>query len=125
MLLDDLKALDPTIFEHLVYDLLVLSGLRNATWRTPGADGGRDIEGTAIHADLSASVTHQKWYVECKRYEASVDWPTIYGEIAYADNHGADFLLICTTSSLSPRCKEEIQRRDALRQRLQVRYWDV
>lgn len=124
MLLDDLKSIHPTKFEHLVFDLLILSGLRNATWRTPGADAGRDIEGTALAVDLSGSLSSQRWYVECKRYEDTLDWPAVYGKIAYADNHGADYLLVCTTAALSPRCKEELHRRELTRPRLQVRYWD-
>lgn len=44
-LLDGMKTLSPTAFEHLIFDLMILTGLRNVVWRSPGADGGRDIEG--------------------------------------------------------------------------------
>jgi hypothetical protein len=44
-LLKSLHDLSPRQFENVVYDLVSAAGLRNAVWRTPGADGGRDIEG--------------------------------------------------------------------------------
>jgi hypothetical protein len=40
-----LKKLAPEEFENLAYDLLFLSGVQNLQWRTPSADGGRDLEG--------------------------------------------------------------------------------
>ncbi len=123
-ILNRIKRLSPTDFENLVYDLAVLRGLRNATWRTPGADGGRDIEGTATAVDLAGRVTVEKWYVECKRYKASVDWPTVREKIAYAENHRADYLLLCTTASLSPQCKDELAVRESRGERPRVRFWD-
>jgi hypothetical protein len=36
-------TLTPTEFENLVFDLLISRGMVNVAWRTPGADGGRDI----------------------------------------------------------------------------------
>lgn len=123
-LLSSLKALAPRDFEHLTYDLLVLSGLRNAVWRTPGADAGRDIEGDYVAIDLSESSALQHWYVECKRYSRTLDWPAVFGKIAYASNHGADFLLVVTTGLLSPQCRSELSTRDMRRERPSVRVWD-
>src|SRR6185503_13599865 len=96
-LIAQLRALTPTEFENLSYDLLVLSGLRNATWRTPGPDAGRDIEGEYLTVDLSETLSLERWYVECKHYTSAIDWPTIFAKIAYAQNHRADFLLLVTT----------------------------
>jgi hypothetical protein len=67
-----LEALKPTAFENLSFDLVTAAGLQNAVWRTPGADGGRDIEATMPVMDISGEVTHQKWYIECKRYKHSL-----------------------------------------------------
>ncbi|WP_306589573.1 restriction endonuclease [Geothrix sp. 21YS21S-4] len=124
MVRSKLLKLTPTEFENLIYDLMILNGLQNAVWRTPGADGGRDIEGQALSIDLSGNIEMQKWYVECKRYSKSIDWPTVYGKIAYADNHGADYLLLCTTTSYSPNCKTEISNWNRARRRPIVRVWD-
>ena len=115
----------PTSFENLIYDLASSAGLRNAVWRTPGSDEGRDIEGEITTIDFSGYYAITKWYIECKRYSTSVDWPTVWQKIAYADSHGADYLLIVTTAHLSPQCKTEISRWHADRRRPAIRVWDA
>ena len=122
-MIENLKTLSPSAFENLVYDLVVSLGLENTVWRTPGRDGGRDIEGSFAVHDLSGYLQTQKWYVECKRYNSAVDWPTVYEKIAYAESHQADFLLIATTSSLSPQAVDEVNRWNASRH-LRVRFWN-
>ena len=124
-LLKALHDMTPTAFENVVYDLVSSAGLRNAVWRTPGADSGRDIEGDYPIVDFSGFHTIVRWYVECKRYEKAVDWPTVWEKIAYAENHSADCLLIVTTAPLSPQCKTEISKRNAERRRPQLRFWDA
>src|SRR5258706_15282013 len=104
---DQLGSLHERDFENLVFDLAIAAGLRNATWRTPGSDEGRDIEGELTTVDFSGHTSVQKWYIECKRYSSSVDWPTVWEKIAYADAHAADYLLVVTTSHLSPQCKNQ------------------
>lgn len=124
-LLDQLRKVTPTTFEHITYDVLVSAGLRNAVWRTPGADGGRDIEGDFPATDLSGALHLQRWYIECKRHAATLDWPTVYGKIAYAANQDADFLLLVTTAHLSPQCKSEISAHEASRRTPRIRAWDA
>jgi hypothetical protein len=123
-ILTKLKRLDATVFENLVYDLLTRRGLSNAMWRTPGADGGRDIEGQFVVMDLSGTLRIERWYVECKRYSASIDWPTLSQKLAYAENHHADYLLLCTTATLSNPCRNEIALRDRRGMRPYVRAWE-
>ncbi|HDZ9489188.1 TPA: restriction endonuclease, partial [Vibrio cholerae] len=86
----DLLSLSPEQFESMTFDIVTALGLRNAVWRTPGSDVGRDIEGNYYISDLSGLYQKQKWYVECKRYAKSVDWPTVWNKIAYAETHSAD-----------------------------------
>lgn len=119
-----LRRLTPTNFENLVYDLLIKRGLENVRWRTPGADGGRDIEGTYSVVDFSGTATVETWYVECKRYSASIGWPLLYEKITYAANHGVDFLLLCTTAVTSPKCKDEIAKWNDARRVPLVRVWE-
>lgn len=117
----ELSALE---FEHLTYDLLTLKGLRNVSWRTPGTDGGRDLQGEHLRSDLSGEIQLERWYIECKRYSRSVDWPTLHAKISYAYNAEVDFFLLCTTSTLSSPCKDEVQR---WRQRFatpRIRAWE-
>lgn len=123
-IIDKIKSLSPTDFENLTYDLVTTRSLRNCQWRTPGADGGRDIEGDFFAADFSGAIRMERWYVECKRYAQAIDWPTVFEKIAYAENHQADYLLICTTSWPSPDCRNEISARNQRHHGLQVRVWD-
>jgi hypothetical protein len=121
--MEPLSTLTPTQFENLVYDLLQASGMNSLVWRTPGADGGRDIEGTFPAVDFSGSRQLQKWYVECKLYSSSLDWPTVWKKISYAESRGADFLLIVTNSNPSPQCESEITNWNAQNARVVVRAW--
>jgi hypothetical protein len=123
-LINSLKEISPTEFENLSFDLLLLCGLKNVTWRTPGPDAGRDIQGQSMAMDFSGHINIEEWYVECKRYKNSIDWPTVFKKLAYAENHEANYLLFITTASLSPRCKEEIQKRELRKVRPRIRFWD-
>ena len=98
-------------------------GMQPLVWRTPGADGGRDIEGFLTTLDASGYVTNEKWYIECKRYAASIDWPTVRGKLAYAENHKADFLLLVTNSNPSPQCETEVSIWNANYHPLKIRVW--
>ncbi|MPS94032.1 restriction endonuclease [Comamonas sp.] len=118
-------ALTPTEFENLTYDLLTARGLANATWRTPGADGGRDIEGTWSHIDMSGEQTAQVWYVDCKHYSTSVNWPTVFEKLSYAVSNSADYLLIVCTPSLSPACRNEVTKWNEQGKRPLIRAWEA
>ena len=107
-LLVNISKLSSTQFENLIYDCIRSMGVRNLVWRTPGSDGGRDIEGQVIITDLVGVDKAEKWYVECKRYKQSIDWPTIWKKVAYADSQCADVFLLATNSNPSPACENEI-----------------
>lgn len=117
-----LKRLEPQEFENLAYDILFLSGVQNLRWRTPGADGGRDLEGNLPVVDFSGETVRQRWYIECKRYAQSLNWPTVYEKLTIAINHTADYLLFITTSNFSPQCRDEVQRHNEKRN-VQIRIW--
>lgn len=118
-----ISNLTPAQFENLTYDALQALGLKNLVWRTPGADGGRDIEGEWKIVDPTGHETFQKWYIECKRYQASIDWPTVWKKLAHADVQGADIFLLSTNSNPSPDCETEIRQWNADRRRPAVRVW--
>lgn len=118
-----LAQLTPTQFENLVFDLISAMGLRNVAWRTPGADGGRDIEAEKIEPDFAGVYVTEKWFIECKRYTGSVDWPTIYKKIAYADSQHADYLLMCTPSKYTPAAITQAENWNTSRRTLKVRLW--
>ena len=118
-----ISDLTPTEFENLTYDLLQFVGLRNLVWRTPGADGGRDIEGVEVRNDLSGNVSVVRWYVECKQYTNSIDWPTIWKKIAYAESNEASFLLLVTSNNPTPTAETEITKWNLRRDAVQIRVW--
>lgn len=122
-ILDAISALSPTEFENLTYDCLRAGGMANLVWRTPGSDGGRDIEGIAYFNDISGHSTSQKWYIECKRYANSIDWPTVWKKVSYADVHEADYLLVSTNSNPSPACETQITAWNLARRRPIIRFW--
>lgn len=115
--------LTPTEFENFTYDLLQSSGVRHLVWRTPGPDEGRDIEGEVFQTDLSGHTDIQRWYVECKRYAKSIDWPTVWKKIAYAESNGADFSLLVTNSNPSPLCETQIAKWNDRKRSIKVRVW--
>ncbi len=123
MAVKKLGELDHTDFENLVFDLMTAQGMLNVTWRTPGADGGRDIEGTVVHSDFSLTQTAQKWYVECKRYKTSVNWPIIYEKIAFAHSNAADVLLMCTSSKFTPVAINEVTKWNNAKIGPTIRLW--
>ncbi len=122
-MINKIKNLSATNFENMVYDMLTAFGLENAVWRTPGRDVGRDIEGIYFITDLSGHRHPQKWYIECKKYAQAVDWPTVREKLSYAESHAADFLLVVTTSTVSPQGVDEINLWNEQNRRPKVRVW--
>jgi hypothetical protein len=118
-----LTDLSPTEFENLTLDLVEHLGLRNAVWRTPGRDVGRDIQGDVFDHDFSGHTKRSSWYVECKQYEGTVSWPVVWEKIAYADSNLADVLHFVTTSTLSPQAIDEVNKWNDSRRRPHVRFW--
>lgn len=124
-LLKKLKAVSPTVFENVIYDLLGKLGLQNCTWRTPGSDAGRDIEGSYSFVDISEYRQQQKWYVECKKYKGAVNWPTIWEKLSYAEAQGADVLLIASTATPSTQAVDQIEKWNRKRKGVILRFWAI
>lgn len=122
-MLNKIKHLTPRNFENMSYDLLMLLGIRNLVWRTPGSDGGRDLEGLFLNTDFAGGLNAEKWYFECKRYAAAIPWPIVYEKISYAANQNADYLLFLTTSSFSPQCEDEVANWNTRGGKPKVRQW--
>ena len=121
----DVLRLDPTEFENLSFDLLLLLGLLNVKWRTPASDGGRDIVGEYVFKDFSGHTNVQKWHIECKHYKKSISWSVIAEKIFYSNNDQADCMLIMTSSTISNPCKDEIAKWNASKRFPQIRYWQI
>jgi hypothetical protein len=122
---DRVRSLSPIAFENLVFDLARAGSLKNLVWRTPGTDGGRDIEGEAAEADFSGQVRLTRWLIECKRYSNSIGWPVVWEKVAYADSATADFLLIVATTTFTPKCLDEISKWNARGRQPIIRVWPI
>jgi hypothetical protein len=122
-IIDKVSGLTPTEFENLVFDVVRALGFRNVVWRTPGADGGRDIEGYLQASDPTGFLQTQKWHIECKRYKSSINWPTIWEKVAHADSLRADVLFLVTNSTPSPTCETRIAEWNSERRRPAIRVW--
>jgi hypothetical protein len=115
--------LSPSEFENFIFDLVIERGFSNVTWRTPGADGGRDIEAISFQRDMSGVCNVEKWYIECKRYQSSIDWPTIHPKIAYADVARADYLLLCTNAKITPNATNQVDEWNRTHRTPRIRLW--
>ncbi|MBL4280784.1 restriction endonuclease [Vibrio fluvialis] len=116
--------LSPTELENLSFDLIQKLGMKNLVWRTPGRDGGRDLQGEFFVEDMSGFTSRQCWYIDCKRYTNSVSWPTVWEKVSFAESNSADILLVITTSSLSPQAVDEVNRWNEKNNRLSIRFWN-
>lgn len=115
--------LNPRQFENLTYECLRALGMKNILWRTPGSDGGRDIEGSVFVTDIAGYEQGESWFVDSKRYAKSIGWPIVWEKLAYAESGGADVLLISTTSNPSPQCENEIANWNKAHKRPKIRFW--
>jgi len=125
ILKDGLLKLSATAFENLIFDLARAGPLTNLSWRTPGADGGRDIEGQVVERDFSGYTRISRWLIECKRYEGSIGWPVVWEKVAYGDTAQADFLMIASTATFTPKCLDEVEKWNAQGRRPTIRLWPV
>jgi len=118
-----LDQLSPTAFENLVFDLVRISSVKNLVWRTPGPDGGRDLQGEFTDVDFAGTSRTSKWFIECKRYSSTISWPTVWEKLAYADSHQSDALLIVSTATFSPQCLNEIENWSGGKRSPSIRVW--
>jgi hypothetical protein len=123
MAVKSLGSLKPSELENFAFDILQAVGMKSLVWRTPGADGGRDIEGVYPLSDLSGYYEPQLWYVECKKYSNAINWPTVWEKIAHAQVRNAQFLLLVTNSNPSPTCETRISEWNANNRYPKVRVW--
>ncbi len=123
-MLKKINTLSDTDFENLTHDLVVCLGMKNVSWRSPGSDGGRDIEADVVREDPTGEVFSESWFIECKRYSSSVSWPLVYEKVAYAESNNVDVLLIVTNAKLTPSCLNEVSKWNAQRRTLRITHID-
>jgi len=121
--LPEIQDLEPQIFENLVFDIIRDMNFHNVVWRTPGSDGGRDIEALRMIIDPTFGTHVEKWFIECKKYENSISWPLVYDKLSHAETLEADYLFLLTTSSMSPQCIDRINTWNNSRRLVKIRAW--
>ena len=100
-LLDRLKAMHPTHFEHLVGQLLTAVGFVDVVVTKPADDGGVDVFGTLV----SSGVVRTRMAVQVKRWKHNIQSPTVQQVRGALGVH--DQGLIITTGDFSPGAREE------------------
>ena len=122
-ILEKISDLSPTGFENLAFDIVRALGFQNLVWRTPGPDGGRDIDGLLGTHDPTGFLHIQKWHIECKQYHKTINWKTVWEKLSHADALSADVLFLMTNSNPSPQCENRISEWNIERRRPAIRVW--
>jgi len=95
-MLDELKKMDPILFEHLVGALFEQRGFRS-TVTVAGGDEGVDV---VVRKGLRKAV------VQCKRYDGSVGQPTIRDLYGTMLHNRANEAYLVTTAMLTKQAEE-------------------
>jgi len=106
-LLDRARQSSPGGFEQLVGDLLEAMGFEEVEVTSLGGDGGIDVRGTLVVAD----VVRLRMAVQAKRWKQNVQKPVVQQVRGSLGAHEQG--LIITTSGFSKGAREEARRPDA------------
>jgi len=106
-LLKHIKAMKPYDFEGLIKELLLALGFENVDVTTPTNDGGIDVRGTLV----AANVIRTRLAVQVKRWKHNIQAPVIQQVRGSLGTHEQG--LIITTSDFSKGAKEEAIRSNA------------
>lgn len=109
---EKLLSLTPEQFEELCFDLIkVIGRWVNINWHRGGADKGRDITAERIDSSDIINTIKEKWFFQCKRYEAGIGERDISSAIDWAHAEKADRLVIISNSTLTKDCQDYIEKR--------------
>ena len=88
-------------FENLCYELIYKTGFRQIKWLQGGSDNGRDIQANlAIENELVGEIS-EKWFFECKHYQAGVNSSVLDSKITLAKGKSIDHLVFFISSYLT------------------------
>ena len=111
------------LFEELCYDLLKALNYTNLKWRTGGGDKGRDIECEFFRLEPDDSHIVEKWFCECKRYNAGVNVKDLQTKIAWADADKPEVILFIVSSYLTTDTKDWIKKIEKDK-KYRIKYWE-
>ncbi len=102
----DLLGLTGHRFEEACFDLLVALGYEALTWRTGGADAGRDIDGRLTMMSTLVGEYPERWFFECKCHKKGVPAESLQSKMAWADAEKPNHLAILCSSHLTRSARE-------------------
>jgi len=119
------SGLDPEDFEYLCRALLHDMGFQNIQWRKGGRDRGRDIVAEFARTEPDGRIVLEKWFIECKHHGPGnpVGVQHLQTKMAWAEAERPDYLLIITSSYLTPDAKDWIESLTPLKP-FRIRYWE-
>jgi hypothetical protein len=106
----DFLTLSDRQFEELCYELLGKLGYDQLVWRRGGADSGRDIEGQLRITSPLVGSQSEKWFFECKRYEAGVPPEQLNPKITWADAEKPKHLVFLISSYLTNNARTWLEK---------------
>jgi len=108
-LLETIKAASPTFFEKLVVDLLVAMGYggsRSDAGQAIGGSGDGGIDGIIKEDRLGLDAI----FLQAKRWESSVDRPTVQAFAGSLEGHRARKGVLITTSQFTKGAREYVEK---------------
>jgi hypothetical protein len=106
----DFLSITDNQFEEVCFELLIEMGYQKLIWRLGGADNGRDIEGFYQNKNPLVEVVEEKWFFECKRYEAGVPPEQLNSKIAWADAEKPKHVVFFISSYLSNNARTWLEK---------------
>jgi len=112
-------------FEYLCRALLREMGFQNIAWRRGGRDRGRDMVAEFARTEPDGRMVLEKWFIECKHHgpHNPVSVQHLQTKVAWAEAERPDYLLIMTSSYLTPDAKDWIEKVASARA-FRIRYWE-
>ena len=106
----DFLKLSDSDFEEVCFDLLLRLGYKSLVWRLGGADNGRDIEGQFAVSNSLTGTYDEKWFFECKRYEAGIPPEQMNSKFAWADAEKPKHLVFLVSSYLTNNARTWLEK---------------
>lgn len=127
-LFEDLSSVD---FEEFTYDLLQALGFVNLNWRKGSgksghcSDQGRDIEAERHIKEVDGTESLEKYFVQCKHYEAGVPPEKLNDAITWASAERPSFLLFVVSNFLSNPAKNWLKEyQEKNKPAFKIRIWE-
>ncbi len=116
--------------EECIYWLLDAMGAKDLEWRTGGtgdgaADGGRDLEARFFTPGDEGELTSQKWWVECKGRDGTVESSEVKAAVNNAlAFEGLNYVVIATNTQFSNPTRDWVKEWQRKHPAPKIQLWD-